>query len=493
MAQVSFAQRPTRLAAAFCIAVVVWMVFIYSPNQAALPFEPKSNQVPVGIAPAPENEKPKLVENAHKLPDADAFLQHFKAVTHLPGMSMAEAKSGCNWLAPWDVNFQYDELHEWVVHDRTDQELQMRRRQWHDFIESGLIPWEQYRNHFQEDRGIVIVAGNEKSLKRVRVVLNALAALDSKLAIELHYWGDEMNEESKQNISAMWPKMYYNDLSEPSKQNIIRTHRNGFGLINYQMKTAAVMNSRFAEPLLLDADNIPVIDPEELYDTPVYKEYGALFWPDIARTRPNNPAWAITNTKCRTDEYEQESGQLIVDKRRYFYHIQLAAWMNNNAGDYYEKFLLGDKDTFRFAWHALKTQYGFPAKWLTSVGTVSPDGYYCGHTFAQHHPDGRVAFLHGGLLKTIPSETLKWLREERGGIFQVYKRSEFDEKHVVNVNVRIKWDGAEYLPNRPENLQIASCTDMFDVQPRPLDEIVPGFERKFEEYGGYWKLDDPMR
>ena len=102
------------------------------------------------------------------------------------------------------------------------------------------------------------------------------------------------------------------------------------------------------------------------------------------------------------DEYEQESGQLLVDKRRFFYHLQLAAWFDNehSRNEYYRQILLGDKDLFRFAWHALQTQYGTPAKWLTSVGTFYEDGYYCGHSFAQHHPDdGRVAFMHGGLVK----------------------------------------------------------------------------------------------
>src|SRR5215469_16355616 len=348
MAQISLSQKPTRYAIGACIVVVLYLMVAYSPQYTNVPFERKSDQVPVGVPPPREKPKAQLVENAHQLKDADDFLEHLKAVTQLPGMSMAEAKAGCMWLAPGDVNFQYNDQEEWVSRDRTDEELEMRRRQWHDFIENGLIPWKAHKDQFKEDRGIVIVAGNGESLKRVRVILNALTDVGSKLPIELHSWKDEITKEQKENISAMWPKMYYNDLSEESQQNIIKTHWDGI-LVNYHLKTAAVMNSRFAEPILLDADNIPVIDPEELYETPVYKEYRTFFWPDIARTRPNNPAWPITNTKCSVTEYEQESGQLIVDKRKYFYHIQLAAWMNNNAGAYYNQFLLGDKDTFRFA------------------------------------------------------------------------------------------------------------------------------------------------
>jgi alpha 1,2-mannosyltransferase len=143
---------------------------------------------------------------------------------------------------------------------------------------------------------------------------------------------------------------------------------------------------------------------------------------------------------------------------------------------------------FRFAWHALKTKYGSPTKWLTSVGTVA-DNYYCGHTFAQHHPNGSIAFLHGGLLKTITREVMIWHKEFHGGIFQSYKRSKYDEVHGWIENVYIKWDGAEYLPNRPADIKIASCTDMAEITARPLDEILPGFEATYEEIGGYWMLE----
>lgn len=49
------------------------------------------------------------------------------------------------------------------------------------------------------------------------------------------------------------------------------------------LKTAALINSRFAEPLLLDSDNIPIIAPESLWESDEYREYGTIFWPDIAR------------------------------------------------------------------------------------------------------------------------------------------------------------------------------------------------------------------
>lgn len=337
-------------------------------------------------------------------------------------------------------------------------------------------------------RGIAIVAGNEETIKRVKVIIRQLLRLNCHLRIEIHYWNDEISQASKESLQAMWPKMiYFIDLS--SQFNVAQT-RSNYYTINWQFKTAAVLNSRFEEVLLLDSDNIPTLNPESLFESELYQKYGTIFWPDIARTRPNNPIWAITNNVCRMDEYEQESGQMIVDKRKFFYHLQLSHWMNNNQGAYYNQFLLGDKDMFRFSWKALQTAYGTPAKWLTSVGTLN-DGFYCGHTFAQHHPNGSIAFLHGGLLKGLPWEVVRTQRDKNGGVFQVYKSSKDEEDPSAVVHVEIRWnDGSRFDHALLGDKTGWACTEMYDELPKPLDEVVPGFEQTFRETGGYWMLDD---
>jgi len=439
------------------------------------------NAVPATRPPMP----PGFHEEAHKLAKADDFFFHFAAVRKLPGLTMAAAKSTCDWPFGQVVNYQFGIDGDWVNNLRSDTEIEWRRQEWQQYVERDMIPYSQVEGRFS-GRGLVICAGNQDTLMRVKVILRALLKLQSQVAIEIHYFGNEMSESSKKELSDMYPNMFFNDLS--GAHNILQAKQDHFW-INYQLKTAAVINSRFAEPFLLDSDNIPILDPATLYDSAVYAEYGSVFWPDIARTRAQNPAWAITNTPCRMDEYELESGQLMVDKRRFWYHLQLAAWMNNERGPYYNEFLLGDKDMFRFAWHALKTKYGKPRKWLTSVGTEN-EGYYCGHSFAQHHPDdGRVAFLHGGLVKTVDLDVMRWNREVKGAYFRHYKRAPTDEDPAVSVNVGIKFDGAEYMPNHGPDFHWAQCTDMYDVEAQDMNELVFGFESTFREIGGYWQLD----
>ncbi|OIW34309.1 hypothetical protein CONLIGDRAFT_626342 [Coniochaeta ligniaria NRRL 30616] len=431
----------------------------------------------------------QLVAEAHKLPWADSFRDHFEAVTRLKGVTMAEAKATCTWAFQDAVDFQYDNNVDWVVKDRSDEEIEMHRKEWQAYVDGQMIPWEMVKDKF-EGKGIVILAGNHDTTMRLKVVLRRLKVLQSKMPVEIHYWDDEMTEDAMLELASMYQPMTFNDLSKG--HNIIKVKKDGFW-INYQLKSAAVVNSKFAEPLLLDSDNVPVVDPASLFDSEVYQEYHTVFWPDIARSRPQNPAWAITNTPCRMDEYEQESGQMLVDKRRYWYHLQLAAWLNNEHGKYYNEFLLGDKDMFRFAWHALKTDFGKPKKWLTSVG-VENEGYYCGHSFAQHHPDnGTVAFMHGGLVKSVALEVMRWNKEEKGGYFRHYKRAATDEDPAHNVRVGIKFDGAKYWAGRPEDTKVAMCTDMDDVPARDLNEILPGWEKAYEEIGGFWQLEQDTK
>jgi len=439
----------------------------------------------------------KPLTDAHKLKDADDFLPHFNALAGEYPLTMAQVQSTCTWNTTAEkVNFQYGADTDWVVNERTTEELWERRGDLHDYVRDMMIPWGMHKHRFH-GRGIVTLGGNEegKTFKRMIVAFNALKRVGSKLPIEVHYWADEFSAENRKLIHDAFPDVTFHDLA--SAENIVKVRKTV--VANFQFKIAAVLNSKFAEPLLLDSDNLAMINPEELYESETYKEYGSLFWPDIARTRKQNPMWAITNTYCRMDEYEQESGQLVVDKRKFWYHLQLALWFINSPRQrfYYSNIILGDKDTFRFAWHALRTQYGYPAKWLSSVGTYRDDKSYCGHSFAQYHPDkkdGRVAFLHGGLLKSFSKHYVHWLKNTGQGIFQVYKKSpvEFDHsKNPTEIMIGVLGNDG-YVAEEPKDKLLARCTWFLDIEPRPVEELIPGVDlnQMFEEIQGYWIMDE---
>ena len=100
-----------------------------------------------------------------------------------------------------------------------------------------------------------------------------------------------------------------------------------------------------------------------------------------------------------------------------------------------------------------------------------------------------MAFLSGGLVKSVSFEVMRWNKEERGGYFRDYKRAPTDENPSKNVHVQIVCDSAAYKPNHTENFKIAMYTEMKGVKAGDLDDILPGREKEYEELGGNWMLE----
>ncbi|GAM87051.1 hypothetical protein ANO11243_050720 [Dothideomycetidae sp. 11243] len=475
-----------------------------------------------------------LTQQAQQIVRANDFIPHIRSVVQMPGLTVEKAASTCNWDKDARVNFQWGADTDWNVKPLKKRTIMSKRKAWQQFVMRDMISWSPVEYRFR-GKGIIVLAGNQETVSRVKVLLKALSQTRTKLPVEIHYFGEqELSSKNQTDLQALFPNMFFSDISWPG--NVVQTTVRGY--INYSFKTAAVLNSRFAEILMLDSDNIPVEDPAILFDSNVYQKYGSVFWPDIARTRPLNPAWALTNTPCRMQEYEQESGQLLVDKTRFWFHLQLAHHFSNL--DFYKSFLLGDKDTFRFAWHALKTAYGRPGRWLTSIGTVhrprnealypakvaprkkggaktsdsimSEDearktnlreggGIYCGHTFGQHHPDAantsRVMFLHGGLLKTWHPLILQHGMKYGSGAFTAYKSSAHATDAGYIEPVGIKADFGEYLESSlKDNLTFpAQCTDFFEVDVAPLGDQetkeLKGIEGRLRKANIYWNMNEP--
>ncbi len=162
--------------------------------------------------------------------------------------------------------------------------------------------------------------------------------------------------------------------------------------LGWALKAAAIAHSPFEEVLALDADNIPVRNPENLFDEPEYKLTGAIFWPDAWQTHPTYPIHDVMGVHYRP-EWGFESGQIVINKRACWKPLRLAEWMNRNAA-FFCHMLCGDKDTFRFAWHKLNQPFAMPSYPVTllSIGARSA-GLPCGVTL-QYDFDGLRLFQH---------------------------------------------------------------------------------------------------
>ncbi|KAJ8544556.1 hypothetical protein ON010_g11713 [Phytophthora cinnamomi] len=182
--------------------------------------------------------------------------------------------------------------------------------------------------------------------------------------------------------------------------------------IRYGAKIHAIYHSGFEQVLFLDADNVPVKDPTYLFKTPEFLSTGAVFWPDYWHPQhsiffidENSLVWQLLDLPF-VDMFEQESGQLLINRRRHAGPIELVAFYAKHRPDYFSRLGLawGDKDLFRFAWLKL----GAPFHMIEFPPAVAGKVYgksFCGMTMVQHDPQGEVTFLHRNQLKLTGKPT----------------------------------------------------------------------------------------
>eukprot|EP00879_Flechtneria_rotunda_P023345 GHRR01024695.1.p1 GENE.GHRR01024695.1~~GHRR01024695.1.p1 ORF type:complete len:345 (+),score=119.25 GHRR01024695.1:394-1428(+) len=138
-------------------------------------------------------------------------------------------------------------------------------------------------------RGIIINAGGPELIASTIITLKVLREVHNcSLPIELvWHTADEMDSSTLAamqsrwgpiiavNLSNMtWPE-HHRKLTPPRDPNL---QHKFFGFVR---KVMSLTVSSFVAALLLDADNIPLADPADLWDMPSSKAHGNLFWPDF--------------------------------------------------------------------------------------------------------------------------------------------------------------------------------------------------------------------
>ncbi|KAF0698616.1 Aste57867_10773 [Aphanomyces stellatus] len=179
----------------------------------------------------------------------------------------------------------------------------------------------------------------------------------------------------------------------------------------FETKPYAVFHSRFDQVLFLDCDNLPTRDPSYLFDSPAYLESGAVFWPDfwtpatsIFDLHAQSLVWQLLDMAPPRGGFEQESGQLVIDRRRATRALPRLLFYNRHLGSASImgtlRFLHGDKDMWRLAWRNTSTPFTMVATPPALAGLY--DGWlFCGLAMLQHDPDmsNRIAFVHSNAVK----------------------------------------------------------------------------------------------
>ncbi|CAF1269493.1 unnamed protein product [Adineta steineri] len=203
----------------------------------------------------------------------------------------------------------------------------------------------------------------------------------------------------------------------------------------FAIKVGAIIQSSFEHVLWLDSDNIAVRDPEYLFDLSHYTHSTAIFWPDFWTAPKKNAIWKILGIPCRAEDYEQEAGQILINKRLSWRAVNLALYFMSD--EIFLKVAHGDKDAFRFSWKVLSSPFYFVRKFVAQAGydyVKSIDKFnstktikFCGHTMVQHDPVGEILFLHANLIKTyplisFPSEKIHQPLKKYENPWRIYRR-----------------------------------------------------------------------
>jgi hypothetical protein len=232
-------------------------------------------------------------------------------------------------------------------------------------------------------RGIVICGGGDVYFTCAWVCIGMLRRAGCALPIELWYRGRaEMNAGMRalmEEVNVVCVDAYERAREDPMRR-----------LDSWEMKPFAIAYSRFEEVLYLDADNVPIQNPEFLFSRPEYLETGALFWPDrytgpgSGREWLTRQAWEICRVPYRV-EPEIEAGQLLINKRRCWLPLTLTLHMNEHSNFYYAHFY-GDKDTFHLAWRRALHPFTLMPHPIRNLGDSD--------VILQHDFAGRVLFQH---------------------------------------------------------------------------------------------------
>lgn len=227
-----------------------------------------------------------------------------------------------------------------------------------------------------EQRGIVICGGGPRYFPCLWVCVQMLRQFGCKLPIQVWHLGSrEMDERMKSLLAPFGVETV--DAEAVRQEHPVRR------LGGWELKSYAIMRCPFREVMLLDADNVPVCNPDYLFETKEYRKTGAVFWPDLGRFSKSNPIWDICGVEYRS-EPEFESGQILVDKKRCWKALSLALWYNEHS-DFYYRYIHGDKDTFHLAFRKVEKTYAMPSRPAQMLENL---------VFCQHDFDGEWVFQH---------------------------------------------------------------------------------------------------
>lgn len=238
----------------------------------------------------------------------------------------------------------------------------------------------EFRPEQHQGKGVVICAGGPRYFTNAYVAAKMLRHQGCELPIQFWHLGvvemDDIMRKLVEPLGVTCVDAYEVEKTYPARR-----------LFGWELNPYSIIHSPFKEVIFLDADNVPLIDPAILFDTPEYKETGAIFWPDFGRLSRQRRIWEICRIPYR-DECEFESGQIVMDKERCWKELNLTMHINEHS-DFYYDFVHGDKETYHLAWRMCQTPYSMPKRGIHALKW----------TMCQHDFQDKRIFQHRNMKK----------------------------------------------------------------------------------------------
>src|SRR5215469_4037019 len=174
-----------------------------------------------------------------------------------------------------------------------------------DIVAGKVSPDRSFRG-----RGIVTCAGGYKYFTNAWILIRMLRHFGCKLPIQLWHLGPAELDERMRRLIAKYDVECIDGV--PVFANSLSTD-SSFIKHQWILKSTAISRCPFEEVIFLDADNLPILDPAFLFETPQYARSSAIFWPhtmQAAKCSPLSEAFGLQNL----NEVELEGGQMVFNK-----------------------------------------------------------------------------------------------------------------------------------------------------------------------------------
>ena len=324
------------------------------------------------------------------------------------------------------------------------------------------------------DRGIVIGVRGATYFANAWVCIGMLRRCGCRLPIQVWYW-DEGDCHSSMRIVLDRVGVQTRIVPSEKRPPIAKSLR------AQELKLVAALETSYKEVLILDADTVPVSNPEPLFDSPGFLRTGAILWP----ARRNFDAIGIEkySDKHRTmdEALELDPGQMLLNKEMNWDALNLALWYSRYS-DLFYPVLGGLQGVMQLSFINTQREFAFPS----TAAILLPFALYhhdlAGERVFQHRKGAKWEFYKQniqveGFLRE--KECLDLVRQLKGRWSGIIRSTPFDLKakpaQVQRMAAIISLGQFEYrrigcgerkmtfLPNGNIGIGSARCERFWDI------------------------------